>query len=55
VPSIQHRRASGFCSLPAALDLSDLTVVEPLPDYMAAMRFADAEAEKRLGEYVLLS
>jgi Domain of unknown function (DUF5619) len=48
------------CPLPAAPDLSKLTVVElapaePLPDYRAAMRLANAEAERRLGEYMLLS
>ena len=41
-------------------DLSKLTVVElasveRLPDYTAAMSLANAEAEKRLGENMLLS
>jgi hypothetical protein len=41
-------------------DLSELTVVElapsePMPDYRAAMQVANAEAEQRLGEYMLLS
>ena len=48
------------CSLPAGPDLSKLTVVElapveRLPDYLAAMRLANAEADKRLGENMLLS
>jgi hypothetical protein len=48
------------CPLPAGPDLSKLTVVElspaeRLPDYTAAMRLANTEAEKRLGEHMLLS
>ena len=48
------------CPLPAGPDLLQLTVVElapseQLPDYTAAMRLADAEADRRLGEYMLLS
>jgi hypothetical protein len=48
------------CPIRSAPDLSGLTVVElapaePLPDYRAAMRVANAEAEKRLGESMLLS
>lgn len=48
------------CPIPAGPDLSKLTVVElvlaeRLPDYRAAMRLANAEAEKRLGEHMLLS
>jgi len=48
------------CSVPAGPDLSKLTVVElspveRLPDYTAAMSLANAEAEKRLGEHMLLS
>ena len=48
------------CPLPSAPDLSKLTVVdlapgERLPDYRAAMRLANAEAEHRLGQYMLLS
>ena len=51
---------SPSCSVPAGPDLSKLTVVElapveELPDYTAAMSLANAEAEKRLGEYMLLS
>ena len=49
-----------FCSVPAGPDLSKLTVVElspmeRLPDYTAAMSLANDEAEKRLGEHMLLS
>ena len=48
------------CPLPPAPDLSKLTVAvlapaERLPDYRAAMRLANTEAEKRLGEHMLLS
>ena len=48
------------CPLPAGPDLSRLTVVDlspaqRLPDYLAAMRLANAEADRRLGEHMLLS
>ena len=48
------------CPIPTGPDLSKLTVVElapeeRLPHYRAAMRLANAEAEKRLGEHMLLS
>ena len=48
------------CPLPTGSDLSKLTVVElapveRLPDYIAAMSLANNEAEKRLGENMLLS
>jgi len=48
------------CPIPAAPDLSGLTVVElspqaRLPDYRAAMQIANAEAEERLGQHMLLS
>jgi len=48
------------CVLPEAADLSQLTVVElqpegPVADYRIAMQLANAEAEKRLGEAMLLS
>lgn len=48
------------CNLRAAADFSGVTVASlapqpPLTDYRAAMRLADAEAAKRLGEYMLLS
>lgn len=48
------------CSLSAGPDLSKLAVVELSPverlaDYTAAMSLANAEAEKRLGEHMLLS
>lgn len=52
--------ASISCPIRSTPDLSELTVVElappePLPDYRAAMQVANAEAEQRLGEYMLLS
>jgi len=48
------------CLLPTGSELSKLIVVEfapveRLPDYTAAMSLANAEAEKRLGENMLLS
>ena len=48
------------CGLPMEVDLSQLTVVELqpeslLPDYQAAMRLAHDEAQKHLGEAMLLS
>jgi hypothetical protein len=48
------------CPLPSGPDLSKLTVVELAPaerlgDYREAMRLANTEAEKRLGENMLLS
>ena len=48
------------CPLPAGPDQLQLAVVKlapsgQLPDYTAAMRLADAEADRRLGEYMLLS
>lgn len=48
------------CALPTEPDLSQLTVVElmpesPLADYLAAMQLANLEAEKRLGEAMLLA
>jgi len=53
--------ASGVsCPVPAAADLSNLTVVEllpeeRLPDYRDAMQIANAEADRRLGQHMLLS
>ena len=48
------------CPIPSAPDMSNISVVElapveRLPDYRAAMRLASAEAERRLGEYMLVS
>jgi len=50
----------GACPLPQPPDLSAITRIElhpqpPLGDYLAAMRLADAEAAKHLGDYMLLS
>ena len=50
----------GSCSLPAAADRPAVTTLAlqpeaPLADYRAAMRLADAEATRRLGEHMLLS
>lgn len=48
------------CPLPAPADLSGVTVVTldpqpPLPDYLAAMKLAESEAKRRLGDFMLLS
>lgn len=48
------------CAVPGPVDLSQLTVVElkpdrPLTDYKEALQMANAEAEARLGEAMLLS
>lgn len=48
------------CQFPVATDLSNITVVELLPecrlkDYQQAMALANAEADDRIGEYMLLS
>jgi hypothetical protein len=48
------------CAIPAAADLSQLVVIEiqpenPVVDYQVAMQLANAEAEKSLGEAMLLS
>jgi hypothetical protein len=48
------------CPVPAAPDLSNLTVVallpeERLPDYLAATQIANTEADRRLGQHMLLS
>jgi len=48
------------CPLSAAPELSGIITVvlaprPPLADYLAAMRVANAEAGRRLGEYMLLS
>jgi len=48
------------CPLPQPPDFSGVTRVElqpspPLGDYLAAMRLADAVAEQRLDDYMLLS
>lgn len=52
--------AGPSCPLPSAPDLSGITQVrldpDPrLPDYLAAMRLANAEAARRLGGHMLLS
>ena len=56
----EQRADNGSCSLPAADDRSGVTTLALQPevalaDYRAAMRLADAEAGRRLGEHMLLS
>ncbi len=54
-------KASGpVCAVPRPVDLSQLTIVEiqperPMVDYQQAMQLANAEAEARLGDAMLLS
>ena len=43
------------CPIPSQPDLSNLKMVALSPDYREAMRMANAEAEKWLGESMLLS
>lgn len=48
------------CPVPGGADLSNLTVVDLQPDecvpaYRVAIRLADAEAQNRIGEHMLLS
>lgn len=48
------------CSIPQEPDYSGVAIVEMTPDpvptdYLQAMQLANAEAEKRLGDYMLLS
>jgi hypothetical protein len=48
------------CPVPSAPDLAGVTVVRLAPtpslaDYLAAMKLANAEANQRLGEHMLLS
>ncbi len=48
------------CPIPSEPDLASLTVVEVepderVPDYRVAMSIANAEAEKRIGQSMLLS
>ncbi|HHJ16811.1 MAG TPA: hypothetical protein ENJ80_08960 [Gammaproteobacteria bacterium] len=48
------------CPIPSGPDLSGLTVVElapddSVPDYRAAMHIANTEAEKRIGQHMLIA
>lgn len=48
------------CSIPQPVDYTGVTIVDISPDsaltdYLEATQVANAEAEKRLGEYMLLS
>jgi hypothetical protein len=57
---MNEQDSQNFCPIPSAPDISNLTVVELEPhervsDYRAAMRIANAEAESRIGQYMLLS
>jgi hypothetical protein len=49
-----------FCNMPTEPDYTGVTIIELAPEpvmdnYLQAMKLADAEAEKRLGDYMLLS
>jgi len=53
-------KTGSFCNMPSEPDYSGVTQValtpeQPVPDYREAMKLADREAEKRLGEAMLLS
>lgn len=56
-----NEQDSGFsCPIPEPPDMSHITLVEldpqpPLKDYLVAMELAKREADKRLGEHMLLS
>lgn len=58
---MQNRNDNGdFCPIPQPADLSGIEQVRldpapPLGDYRAAMALANREAERRLGETMLLS
>lgn len=57
---VSEKSDLNICSIPTAADLSNLTVVELMPDkrlddYLAAMTLANAEAQRLIGEYMLLS
>ena len=48
------------CLIQAGVDLSGISVIEkisdtPLTDYLAAMKEADSEAQKQLGDAMLIS
>lgn len=56
----ERKQDSPRCQIPAQADYSGVSIVElypepPLPDYLAAMRVANAEAARRLGQHMLLS
>jgi len=49
-----------YCNIPTEADYTGVTIIELSPepalqDYLQAMKLADTEAEKRLGDYMLLS
>ena len=57
---MNEQDSQNFCPIPSEPDVSSLTVVELEPharvsDYRAAMIIANAEAESRIGQYMLLS
>ncbi len=58
-PSAGHE-GEASCPIPSPLDFSDVTIVtlhpqSALTDYLDAMRLANAEAQARLNDYMLLS
>jgi len=51
---------TSFCNIPTEADYTGVDIVylqaeTQLSDYLQAMQMANAEAEKRLGDYMLLS
>ncbi len=54
------KNKKSVCNMPTEPDYSNVTIVELSPesklnDYLQAMKLADAEAEKRLNDYMLLA
>lgn len=59
-PSPDTGAAEAVCPVPTPADLSGVTLASlrpepPLADYLAAMKLANAEADRRLGDHMLLS
>ncbi len=58
--SKNNQPSESVCSLPQQADYSSVTIVElypepPLDDYLQAMELANHEAQRRIGEHMLLS
>ena len=56
----KEKQQGSLCNMPTEPDYSDVTIVELSPkpspsDYIAAMEIANAEAEQRIGDNMLLS
>lgn len=56
----ENKQQGSFCNIPTEPDYNGVTIIELSPeptlaDYLAAMKLANQEADKRLGENMLLS